>query len=178
MSKLKGNYTMGDAMDYCRKGKVTVKILALFGTFFPFIPPYYLGFDPRFQEQIAPFYIYLGTYYVLFVAFLGKFSDKQDKTKKIVAEKAILMGCPIDIKPLGKGGNSYSSTVMVNEAMLALLRLQRLEDAVVWQEDDIALKEPFEEKFPITSATSAKFLEKLIPHYDKARKIGTVPPKV
>lgn len=176
MSKLKDNYTMGEAIDFCKRGKITVKLAGVIGAIFPFFPPYYLGFDPRFEEQIVPFYLYLGIYYVLFIGVLGRMTDKQEKARKITAEKAILLGCPIEIKSMGgKASNSYRTTVMVNEKMLALLRDLRVNDKPKWQEEDLALAEPFVEKYNLGSGTSAKFLGKNIPHFDEARKIGTIP---
>ncbi len=176
MAKLKGNYTMGEAIDYFTKGKTTVKLLALVGTVFPYFPPYYMGFDPRYAEQVPYFFIYLGIYYVLFIAVLGNITEKQSKAKKITAEKAILLGCPIELKTMGaKASNSYSTTVMVNEKMLEILRELRVEGHAQFQKEEIALAEPFVKKFSIGSGTSAKFLAKNIPHYEIARKIGQIP---
>lgn len=176
MAKMKGNYTMGQAMDYCKRGKISLKVIGVLGAFFPFFPPYFLGFDPRFEEQVPIFYLYLGIYYILFIGILGRMADQQSKLGKIVAEKAILMGCPIEIKPMGgKASNSYRTTVMVNEAMLAQLRELKLEGHNEMQGAEKSLAEPFVEKFSIGSGTSAKFLAKNIPHFEKARKIGDIP---
>lgn len=176
MAKLKGNYTMGQAMDYCKSGKVSTKLLALVGAIFPYFPPYYLGFDPRFADQVPIFYFYLGIYYILYIAVLGKITDKHGKTRKIIAEKAILLGCPIEVKSVGgKASNSYSTTVMVNAEMREKLRQLGVEDHIDLQKEAMALAEPFVEKFSMGAGTSAKFLSKNIPHYDKARKIGEIP---
>lgn len=176
MAKLKGNYTMGEAIDYFTKGKTTLKLWAVVGTLFPYFPPYYVGFDPRFEEQVPYFFLYLGVYYVLFIALLGNVTDKQSKAKKISAEKAILLGCPIELKSMGgKASNSYRTTVMVNEAMLVKLREQRVEGHVHFEKAEVALAEPFVKKFTIGSGTSARFLSKNIPHYEQARKIGEIP---
>lgn len=176
MSKLKNNYTMGAAMDYCKRGKYIIVIAGILGGIFPYFPPYYLGFDPRFEEQIPPFFLYLTIYYMVYIGVLGKMTDNRRKLRKITTEKAILLGCPIEIASMGgRASNSYSTTVMVNEPMLALLRQLGADDEVQWQEESLALQEPFVEKFSMGSGTSAKFLGKNIPHFDKARKIGQVP---
>lgn len=176
MAKLKGNYTMGQALDYCKRGKISTKVIGVLGAFFPFFPPYYMGFDPRFEEQIPMFYLYLGVYYILFIGILGKMTDKQSKLWKIMAEKAILLGCPIELKPMGaKASNSYRTTVLVNEAMLAVLRNLCVEDYIKMEKEDLAMAEPFVVTFSIGSGTSARFLAKNIPHYDIARKIGDNP---
>lgn len=176
MAKLKGNYTMGYAMDYCNRGKLSTKLIALVGAIFPYFPPYYMGFDTRFVDQVPIFYFYLGIYYILYLGFLGRMTDKQGKTRKIIAEKAILLGCPIELKTVGgKASNSYSTTVMVNAEMREKLRGLGVEDPVALEDEVVALAEPYVEKFSMGAGTSARFLSKNIPHYDKARIIGEIP---
>lgn len=175
MSRLKNNYTMEEALNYCKNTKTFTILFAILAFPFPFFPPYYLGFDPRYDEHL-PFYIYLFTYYVIYMVVIGKCTDKPRKVKKLVAEKAILLGCPVEIKEMGaKASNSYSTTVLVNEAMFALLKDLRVEDNVKWQKEELAVAEPYPHRYVIGSGTSGKFIDKNIPHYEKARKFGDIP---
>lgn len=174
--KLTENYTIGTAVDYCKKSKRMTILLALVFFVFPYAPPYFMGFDPRIESQIMPFYVYLITYYILFVVWLGKCSDKPRKIRAVMAEKAILMGCPIEMTTVGnKAKNSYITTVQLNEAMKEKLYQLHAQDEVELEEEKVALKEPFVEKIQIGSATSLRFIGKTVPHYEQARKIGVVP---
>lgn len=176
MFNMKSNYTMGKAMEYCKKNKNMSIFMGIILFIFPFFPPYYFGFDPRVESQVPIFYAYLTVYYVVYVIFLGQCGNKARKVKKVINEKLILMGCPLEIKEMGaKGSNSYSTTILVNEEMLALVKEHHVDDYVHMAKEEVALKEPFVKKFPIGSGSSAKFIGKNVPHFDKARKIGVLP---
>lgn len=186
MSKLKNNYKMAEAWRFVKKGKVMLYVLGAVIAVFPFIPPYFLYydqlmlggfvFDPRNPEQVPYFFGYLAVYYFITLIFLSKYADKLSRLRKEIAEKAILLGCPMEIKSRGaSASNSYSTTVMVNEKMMEKLLQLNVNEKPKWQEEEVAMAEPFVEKMNIGSATSAKFLAKNIPYFEKARKIGTVP---
>lgn len=176
MAKRNENYTMNQAIAYCRTANPKLMLLGIVGLIFPYFPPYYMGFDPRVSSHMTPFLIYYGVYHVLLLTVLCRIGAKKSQYQKVVAEKAILLGCPISLSPMGSSAqNSYRTTVMINAEMRDLLGELRRHDTVSWQKDEVALAEPFVEKRSIGSGTSARFLERNIPHYQKARKIGEVP---
>lgn len=170
MGKPKQDYTMEYAIDYLKKSKVTQAILAIFFFFFAFIPPLAV-LDPRIESHIAPFYLYLGIYYVLYVIFLGRLSERQKKIRNVLIEKAILLGCPLEITPTAQGRNSYLTTVLINEPMLEALKPITASQTPTQAEESTAMAEPFPHRYPIGTGVNKKFLGNNIPHFDKARKI-------
>lgn len=176
MKPLSRNYTMEEAVLYCNKFKVFTIIMAVLLFLFPFIPPYVLGFDPRIESHLPMFYGYMTVYYLIYVAWLSIASERPRKIRKVIAEKAILLGCPIEISPLGaKAKNSFVTNVKVNEEMKSLLYQLHVEDEVEWQKEKMAVAKPFVEDIQVGSATSARFIGKTVPHYEKARKVGKIP---
>ncbi len=175
MKKIKDNYLLGDALAYCKGRKTFLVLLAVVGLVFPYFPPLYLGFDPRYTHQIPYFFAYYGIYHLLLLLLISNIAAKRSKVQKLLGEKAILLGCPIELKAMGSASNSYRTTVMVNASMLEKLQQTRLHDKITMVEEEVAMAEPFLQKFVLGSGTSGKFLEKNIPHYHKARKIGEVP---
>lgn len=175
MAKLKDNYTMEAGMTYIKGSKSRNIIFGVVGCFFPFFPPYFLGFDPQYHS-VEAFYLYLLIFYVCLLVFLGKCTDKPRKVQKIINEKAILLGCPVNIKEMGAAGsNSYSITVMVNDSMFDTLKDVRVEDIVEQQEESVAMAEPYTHQYAIGSGSSGKFVHINVPHYDIARKLGQIP---
>ncbi|MFI3253735.1 MAG: hypothetical protein R3Y63_05290 [Eubacteriales bacterium] len=176
------NKTIGETMSSLKRGKWILRISMLIFVVFPFIPPYFLYynavyipnlvFDPgRNPEQVTYFFVYLGLYYLIYLMVLGAVSEKHKKQEKIIIDKAILLGCPVDICPI-KNSNSYQCKVLVNAEMMDFLKELHYQDKVEWQEEEIATKEPYVKKFSLGGGTSEKFLSKNIPFYEKARKIG------
>lgn len=181
MLRLKDNFTMEEALAYLNKSKTLQAILAVVLLPLPFIPPYFLYydqiyieslvFDPRDPQHTMYFFLYLAVYFFLYLLILGKISSKRSKVRQMITEKAIILGCPIEIKPVS-GGGSYKTTVLMNEGMKNLLLPLRVKERPGFQKDEIALQEPYIEKIPIDSGVSGKFLGKNIPNFANARKIG------
>lgn len=176
MSKLSSNYSVEEGLEYSKKYKRNTVFLAIILAIFPFVPPYYVGFDPRVEGDIEIFFTYMIIYYVIYISYFGFRVEKPRKIKKIIAGKAVALGCPIEIKQRGaKGANSYSTTVKVNGEMFERLKTICVEDYVNIQAESMAKVEPFVEEFVLEKSTSAKFVGKNIPDFENARKIGTIP---
>lgn len=175
MKKLSGNYTMGEAMNYCKVKRIMNILGAIFFFFFAFYPPFYLGLDPRYEPHIFPFYAYYTIYVFVYAVILGKFENKPRKINKIVMERAIWIGCPVEVRQIGaKSNNSYGTFVKVNEEMMAILKEVRLNDNLKMVEENKAMKEPFVKELSLGAGTTEKFIGKNIPNFDKARKIGKI----
>lgn len=176
MKKLDGNYNMADAMNFCKNQRYFIIGGATLMFFFAFLPPYYIGIDPRVESHIFPFYVYYTLYVVAYAIILGKLLDKPRKINKIVMEKAILLGCPIEIRQIGaKANNSYGTFVKINAEMLEILEKTNRHDNVKMQAEEISMKEPFVKELSLGAGTTEKFIGKNIPNFKKARKLGEIP---
>lgn len=174
MSKWSSNYSVAEGLKYSQKYKRNTIFLSVILAVFPFFPPYYMGFDPRFEGHVEKFFAYMMIYCVFYLAYIGTRVEKPRKIRKAIGIKAVGFGCPIEIKQRG-GKNSYSVTVKVNGEMLEKLQSVRVEDYVTFEKEEVAMAEPFIEEIILEKATSTKFVGKNIPDFANARKMGAVP---
>lgn len=184
MAKNKDSLSMGEVLAKWKKSKWGIKIFGAIFFLFPFVPPYFLyydsiyiqnfTFDPRDSSQLPYFFGYLCVYYLVFLVILSKIADKNTKRRKEIIEKGILLGCPLELTRLSSG-NSYRSVLLMNQASLDAF--VELEESKIPQilEESITHQEPYVLKVTVAASTSGKFLERTIPYYARARKIGDRP---
>lgn len=186
MAKREKTFTMAEVVKKWKTNKLMIKVFGGIFFLFPFVPPYFLyydkmyltsfSFDPRDPNQIPYFFAYLTVYYVIFLGILSKIADNNSKRKKLIIDKSILLGCPVDVRRLSEGkSNSFKTTVCINQDMLTALEAVGSHEKPKQQSEEMAMAEPFAMKIVIASGTAGKFLESTIPHYHRARKIGDTP---